>query len=260
MNNAVFMYDETPEDELTDIPVDNIPVDDTESKQDQLDYAIYSLLNKIFEESSTDKALVDLFINPTSDDGVEYGDVIIIHSSDEYEYDAEYRAKIDAYVSDEGYEEDIDYIKDCIIIDSNHNPYNIGEIDRNLNIMHDYIIKAKNGSFDIRFSTCFYELELIQTKVVYANMDTGGWEGPDSIRIKDSYKLLPVYVCYLDVGGMEDDIQYDVSIAGMNKLISDIETHEIYCKLNDTLVTDFDFSHRSRNISLIKFPCPCCSE
>ena len=259
MNNAVFMYDETQEDALADIPEDNIPVDDIfESKQDQLDYAIYSLLNKIFGESSTDKALVDLFINPTSDTGVEYGDVIIIHSSDEYEYNADYRAKIDKSVNVAQYEEDLLFIDDNIIGSFNHRPYMIGKVDKNLDVIHNYIVKAKDGSFEIRFSTFFYELELIKIKIIFSDIHTG-WD-QESISVKDGHKFLPVYLCYLDVYSMKDDVQYDVSIAGMNKLIADIETHEVYCELNDTLVTEFDFSHRSRDISLIKFPCPCCSE
>lgn len=272
MNNAVFMYDETPEeDELTGIPEDvleDISLDDLDNDI-KLYLAVSSLLTNIFTEQNTDKKLVDLFINPTSDDGVEYGDVIITHTLDTYD-NAEYRDRIDKYAD---YVDDMKYISNYIVDYSKPSEYyddhdgvfyKIGNIDKNLDDMHDYIITAKDDSFEIRFVAFYYELELIRIKTIFSNVPVNDGEGIShdlaGIDIRDGHKLLPVYVCYLDVDDLEDETEYEVAIAGVNKLIADIETHEIYCKLNDTLVTEFDFIDRSRNLSLIKEPCPCCSE
>lgn len=276
MNNAVFMYDETPEDELTDIPEDVLEdiSDDDLDNNIKLDLAVFSLLNNIFTEQNTDKKLVDLFINPTSDDGVEYGDVIITHTLDTYDDDAEYRDRIDKsadYVDDMKYISNyvLDYSKPSeyyddptyMFDDDDGVFYKIGNVDKNLDDMHDYIITAKDDSFEVRFVAFYYELELIRIKTIFSNLPDGEISHElAGIEIRNGHKRLPVYVCYLYVDDLEDETEYEVAIAGVNKLITDIETHEVYCKLNETLVTEFDLVYRSRNLSLIKEPCPCCSE
>lgn len=247
-------FDESPEDKTCDIS----PVSDILSNRNNFDVLndlIFLLVELVFIRTNTDKKLVELFINPTVN--VEYGDVVITHTIRNNTKDEGLilkKAKEISKKSNNDNEHIISLGMNYYEEDENSSHTNFGEWFCDVKNRHVFTIAAKDGSFTFDFDLFYFELQLFEDKTIFSNINRKIRNGrrqkckPKSMKVHLGYKLLPIDFFYYETYGCEN---YEPAIAWLNKMIKNIESHEVYCKLDDTYISEFNFDERARNIPLV---------